>query len=53
LIHSYYGYRTTGGPAGVGVSVGRAVRASLVLIFVIDIFVSLALWGSSVTVKVA
>ncbi|HEY1973670.1 MAG TPA: ABC transporter permease [Pseudonocardia sp.] len=53
LIHCYYGYRTTGGPAGVGVSVGRAVRASLVLIFVIDIFVSLALWGSSVTVKVA
>jgi phospholipid/cholesterol/gamma-HCH transport system permease protein len=53
LIHCYYGYQTTGGPAGVGVSVGRAVRASLVLIFVIDIFVSLALWGSSATVKVA
>jgi phospholipid/cholesterol/gamma-HCH transport system permease protein len=53
LIHCYYGYKTTGGPAGVGVSVGRAVRASLVLIFVIDIFVSLALWGSSATVKVA
>src|SRR5215475_6237029 len=25
LIHCYYGYRATGGPAGVGVAVGRAV----------------------------
>ena len=53
LVHCYYGYRTTGGPAGVGRSVGRAVRASLVLLFVVDIFVSLALWGSTVTVKIA
>ena len=53
LIHTYYGYRTTGGPAGVGVAVGRSVRASLVLIFVFDIFVSLALWGSTTTVKIA
>jgi phospholipid/cholesterol/gamma-HCH transport system permease protein len=53
LIHCYYGYRATGGPAGVGVAVGRAVRASLVVIFVLDIFVSLALWGSNVTVKIA
>lgn len=53
LIHTYYGYRATGGPAGVGVAVGRAVRASLVLIFVFDIFVSLALWGSTTTVKIA
>jgi phospholipid/cholesterol/gamma-HCH transport system permease protein len=53
LIHTFYGYRTTGGPAGVGVAVGRSVRASLVLIFVFDIFVSLALWGSTTTVKIA
>lgn len=53
LIHCYYGYRATGGPAGVGVAVGKAVRASLVLLFVVDIFVSLALWGSTVTVKIA
>jgi phospholipid/cholesterol/gamma-HCH transport system permease protein len=53
LIHCYYGYRTTGGPAGVGVAVGRSVRASLVLIFVLDIAVSLALWGSTTTVKIS
>jgi phospholipid/cholesterol/gamma-HCH transport system permease protein len=53
LIHCYYGYRASGGPAGVGVAVGRSVRASLVMIFVFDIFVSLALWGSTTTVKIA
>lgn len=53
LVHTYYGYRASGGPAGVGVAVGRSVRASLVLIFVFDIFVSLALWGSTTTVKIA
>ena len=30
LIHCYYGYFATGGPAGVGVAVGRAIRFSIV-----------------------
>ena len=30
LVHTYYGYNASGGPAGVGDAVGRAVRASLV-----------------------
>ena len=32
LIHCYYGYNASGGPAGVGVAVGRAVRTSIVAI---------------------
>lgn len=53
LIHCYYGYRATGGPAGVGVAVGRAVRASIVVINVVDFFMSLAIWGATTTVRVA
>ncbi len=30
LVHTYYGFTASGGPAGVGEAVGRAVRASLV-----------------------
>ena len=30
LTHCYYGYRASGGPAGVGLAVGRAVRFSIV-----------------------
>lgn len=53
LAHCYYGYRATGGPAGVGVAVGRSVRNAIVLISVTDFFLSLALWGATTTVKVA
>jgi phospholipid/cholesterol/gamma-HCH transport system permease protein len=53
LIHCYYGYTARGGPAGVGVAVGRAVRTSIVLIVVIDFFLSLAIWGSTTTVRIA
>jgi len=53
LIHCYYGYFARGGPAGVGVAVGRAVRTSIVAINVIDLFLSLALWGANTTVRIA
>jgi phospholipid/cholesterol/gamma-HCH transport system permease protein len=53
LIHCYYGYYARGGPAGVGVAVGRAVRTSIVAINVIDLFLSLALWGANTTVRIA
>ncbi|WP_207936595.1 ABC transporter permease [Actinomadura sp. KC216] len=52
LAHCYYGYRAAGGPAGVGVAVGRAVRTAIVLISVTDFFISLAIWGATTTVKV-
>ncbi|CAM5717473.1 hypothetical protein SALBM217S_08614 [Streptomyces griseoloalbus] len=53
LAHCYYGFRASGGPAGVGVAVGRSVRNAIVLISVTDFFLSLALWGATTTVKVA
>jgi phospholipid/cholesterol/gamma-HCH transport system permease protein len=45
LIHCYYGYFVTGGPVGVGRASGRAVRASLVMILVLDFTLTVALWG--------
>ena len=53
LIHCFYGYTAAGGPAGVGRAVGRAVRLTIVTVAVFDFFLSLALWGSSTTVRVA
>jgi len=43
-VHCYYGYRASGGPAGVGVAVGRGVRTAIVMINIIDFFLSLAIW---------
>ena len=45
LIHCFYGYFTTGGPVGVGRASGRAVRASLVAIMVLDVILTIVLWG--------
>jgi phospholipid/cholesterol/gamma-HCH transport system permease protein len=53
LIHCYYGFHASGGPAGVGVAVGRAVRAAIVTVNVVDFFLSLAIWGATTTVRVA
>jgi phospholipid/cholesterol/gamma-HCH transport system permease protein len=53
LTHCYYGYTASGGPAGVGVAVGRAVRTSIVAVNLVDFFLSLAIWGSTTTVRLA
>ncbi|MFI9804841.1 MlaE family ABC transporter permease [Streptomyces sp. NPDC052301] len=53
LVHCYYGYHASGGPAGVGVAVGRAVRTSIVAVNVVDFFLSLAIWGATTTVRIA
>jgi len=53
LVHCYYGYTATGGPAGVGVAVGRAVRAAIVVQMLLDFFLSLAIWGATTTVRIA
>nr|CTQ90111.1 Conserved hypothetical integral membrane protein YrbE1B [Kibdelosporangium sp. MJ126-NF4] len=53
LTHCYYGFRAVGGPAGVGVAVGRSVRTSIVMVSILDFFLSLAIWGATTTVRVA
>jgi phospholipid/cholesterol/gamma-HCH transport system permease protein len=47
LIHTYYGFTASGGPAGVGEAVGRAVRTSLVSAVFVVLFLSLAIYGKS------
>jgi phospholipid/cholesterol/gamma-HCH transport system permease protein len=53
LIHCYHGYMASGGPAGVGVAVGHAVRTSIVAINVVDLLLSMAIWGTTTTVRLA
>jgi phospholipid/cholesterol/gamma-HCH transport system permease protein len=47
LIHTYYGYTASGGPAGVGEAVGRAVRASFISLVFVILLMSLAVYGQS------
>ncbi|MFR9749841.1 ABC transporter permease [Nocardia sp. 004] len=45
LIHCYQGFFATGGPEGVGIGSGRAIRASLVAIIGLDMVTTIMLWG--------
>ncbi len=47
LIHTYYGYNAVGGPVGVGVATGDAVRLSLIVVVIITLLISLAVYGAS------
>lgn len=52
LIHCFYGYNVRGGPADVGVAVGRAIRLSIIMIVVVNLLLSLVLFGGiNVTAK--
>ncbi|WP_108846416.1 ABC transporter permease [Dietzia lutea] len=51
LVHAYQGFHATGGPEGVGIASGRAIRASLVLIVVTDMILTLAMWGLDSTIQ--
>lgn len=53
LIHCYYGYNASGGPAGVGVASGRAIRASITIVVVVNLFLSVLMWGGNETVRIA
>ena len=53
LIHCYYGYNARGGPVGVGVAVGKAIRTSIVVVLVLNFALSALMWGISDTVRIA
>lgn len=53
VIHCYYGFTATGGPEGVGVAAGRAIRASIVTIAISDMLMTLLFWGTSTGIKVS
>jgi phospholipid/cholesterol/gamma-HCH transport system permease protein len=53
LIHCHYGYTAKGGPAGVGIAVGRSVRLSIVSTAILDFFLTLVLFGTETSVRVA
>jgi phospholipid/cholesterol/gamma-HCH transport system permease protein len=53
VVHCYYGFNASGGPAGVGIAVGRAIRTSIVAVNVINLMLSAFMWGVNETVRIA
>ncbi|MFC0544068.1 ABC transporter permease [Kutzneria chonburiensis] len=52
-VHCYHGFTARGGPAGVGIAVGRAVRTSLVTVLLVDMAVDFCVFGNASTVHIA
>ncbi|HEY2428973.1 MAG TPA: ABC transporter permease [Acidimicrobiales bacterium] len=46
LIHCYYGFYASGGPAGVGVAAGRAIRISIIAVVILNLVLSLIMFGA-------
>lgn len=45
LLHCWYGFNASGGPQGVGEATGRAIRASIVVVVLVDMLLTLVFWG--------
>ncbi|HEU5031765.1 MAG TPA: ABC transporter permease [Spirillospora sp.] len=51
LIHCYRGYNASGGPVGVGLATGQAIRESMVTIVMVNLLLSYIFWGNGGTVS--
>ncbi|MDI9932671.1 ABC transporter permease [Rhodococcus sp. IEGM 1354] len=53
VIHGYQGYYASGGPEGVGRASGRAIRASLIAVVVLDMILTIVLWGFDSGIRIS
>ncbi|MGA7051622.1 MAG: ABC transporter permease [Mycobacterium sp.] len=44
-IQCYYGFYASGGPEGVGVAAGHGMRASITVVIMVNMLLTMALWG--------
>ncbi|MBH0776601.1 ABC transporter permease [Nocardia bovistercoris] len=52
-IQCYYGYYATGGPQGVGIAAGRAMRAAITVMICVNLLLTMALWGVASTSRIS
>lgn len=53
FIQSYYGFFASGGPEGVGVAAGRAIKMSIIVVVFADLFMTLAIWGVNPGIRIS
>jgi phospholipid/cholesterol/gamma-HCH transport system permease protein len=46
LIHCWYGMKAGGGPQAVGEATGASIRASIVVVVLVDMLLTLIFWGN-------
>lgn len=53
LLHCWYGFNAAGGPAGVGEATGRAIRASIVSVILLDMLFTLFFYGTDPGIRIS
>ncbi|SKU16510.1 YrbE family protein [Mycobacteroides abscessus subsp. abscessus] len=44
-VQCYYGFCADGGPEGVGIAAGHAMRASITAVIIVNMLLTMALWS--------
>lgn len=53
FIQCYYGFFASGGPEGVGVAAGRAIKMCIIVVVFVDLFMTLAIWGVDPGIRIS
>ncbi|MCK5892427.1 MAG: ABC transporter permease [Aeromicrobium sp.] len=53
VIHCWYGFMARGGAEGVGEATGRAIRASIVVVVLLNMVMTLLFWGGDPGVRIS
>ncbi len=53
FIQCYYGFVAAGGPEGVGVAAGRAIKMVIVTVVAVNLFLTLAIWGIDPGIRIS
>ncbi|NUS44519.1 MAG: ABC transporter permease [Mycobacteriaceae bacterium] len=53
FIQCYYGYTAAGGPEGVGVAAGRAIKMVIVVMIFVNLLLTLSIWGLEPGIRIS
>ncbi|MEU4339804.1 ABC transporter permease [Nocardia sp. NPDC023852] len=53
FIQCYYGFFASGGPEGVGVAAGRAIKMCIIAVVFANLFMTLAIWGITPGIRIS
>ncbi|WP_415837818.1 ABC transporter permease, partial [Smaragdicoccus niigatensis] len=53
FIQCYYGFFASGGPEGVGVAAGRAIKMCFIVVVFANMFLTLAIWGITPGIRIS
>ncbi|MFB7879221.1 ABC transporter permease [Nocardia sp. NPDC056064] len=53
FIQCHYGYVAAGGPEGVGVAAGRAIKMTIIVVVFLNLLLTLAIWGVDPGIRIS